>query len=69
MSFHTRVFRIAKKDARFQKALNLTKQKQPNGLLSSELEKGIWAAGYAGWVMGRYGEAEYLKQHDLWRKA
>lgn len=64
---HEKVFTVAKNDAEFQKALKLTKQKFPSGWFLDTIQKGIWASGYAGWVLGRYGEREYMKRMDEWR--
>jgi hypothetical protein len=63
MSYHVinyRLFKLAKKDEEFQAALIATGQKFPR-FCFDELEKGVWAAGYAGWVMGKRGPEVYLK--------
>jgi len=66
---HKRVFAIAKKDTVWLDHLKATDQKMPiGGFFGDSLEMGIWAAGYAGWILGKYGPEEYLRLRDIWRK-
>jgi len=65
---HEKVFGLAKKDIGFNAALNASGQKMPTSLFSGTLEKGIWAAGYSGWILGTFGAAEHLRRSAEWRQ-
>lgn len=62
---HEKVFKVAKRDRAFMSAIRASDQKMP-GFFADSLEKGIWAAGYAGWVLGYYGTKEYLRRKAEW---
>ena len=64
---HEKVFKLAKKDEDFQADLLLSNQKFPTSFLTGTLEKGAWAAGYAGWILGKLGSREYHRRKELWQ--
>lgn len=63
MNYHERVFEAALEDDDFQLALGISNQTPP--VPADSLDKAIWAAGYAGWVLGHRGPAAYLKLKNL----
>ena len=63
---HEKVFKIAKNDKEFRADVLASEQKFPRWSFDT-LEKGVWASGYAGWVLGKYGPAEYIRRRDIWR--
>lgn len=63
MNYHERVFAAALKDNDFKISLGLSEQKMPDP--ADSLDKAIWAAGYAGWVLGYRGAEAHNKLKDL----
>lgn len=64
---HEKVFKAAKRDDQFRADLDQTHQKFPS-MFADTLVKGIWASAYSGWIMGRYGPAEYERRVEQWRE-
>lgn len=66
MMNHEKVFKLAKADDEFRRAVVDSGQRFPSFSFDT-LEKGVWASGYAGWILGRYGAEEYKRRADYWR--
>jgi len=64
MSYHGRIYKLAKKDEEFQADLVSTGQKFPR-FTFDELEKGVWAAAYSGWFMGKHGSERWLERKAM----
>ncbi len=66
---HEKVFKVAKNDEEFVAALKATDQRLPRmSFFADTLELGVWAASYAGWVLGRYGADEFMRRMERWRE-
>jgi len=63
---HEKVYVIAKDDDVFNEQLKAMNEKMPRFFVDT-LEKGIWAACYAGWVLGYHGVKEYTRRQFEWR--
>jgi len=63
---HREVYKIAKKDTIFRVDLKNAGEEFPM-FSFDDLEMGIWAATYSGWVLGRYGDKEHERQAAVWR--
>ena len=64
--YHETIYKAAKRDDQFKAALGEAGQKLP--LFPDSLEKGVWAASYSGWILGRYGTAEYARREAQWKE-
>jgi len=63
---HEKVYKLAKKDVAFNKAIELSGQKMP-AFSFDTLEMGLWAAAYSGWILGTYGAKELIKRENMWK--
>lgn len=63
---HEKVFNEALKDKEFVNAMKETGEKIPY-LSFDTLEKGLWAAAYNGWILGKYGASELEVREIHWK--
>jgi hypothetical protein len=65
MMYHEKLYEVAKRDDEFKLAIKGSGQKLP--FWPDSIDKGMWAACYSGWVLGRYGNDEYMRRESQWK--
>ena len=64
--YHEKVYDVARRDKEYRADVKASPDDFPI-FTSDTLRKGIWAAGYAGWVLGRHGKEELVRRSAEWK--